>query len=277
MPITQSALHLGPLTLTPFGLIVTLAVVIGTAMTAWMARRRGEDPIIVFDLLGWMLVSGVIFARLFYVLNPPPSVAMLYSREWYLAHPLDLQIGPLAVWSGGLSMAGMLVGAVLGALVVIRRHRLDGWVWADDAVPGLLLLLIIGPWGNLLMGQMIGPPTTTPWGVVIDHPPPPYNDALLYPPGTLFHPTPAYLSLWALLVSVAVWRLHKRYALRFRKGDIFLRASLLYGVGLFLADFLRVDVSRVFLELSVMQILALAIISWGAAMIVERHRHRQDG
>jgi phosphatidylglycerol:prolipoprotein diacylglycerol transferase len=275
MQITQPVLHLGPLTVTLFGLIVALNVVISGIVTAWFVRRRGEDPILVFDLLGWMLVLGVVLARLFYVLNPPPSVAALYSREWYLAHLLDLQIGPLAVWSGGLSMAGMLVGVVLGALVVIRRHQLDGWLWADIAVPGLLLLQIIGPWGNLLMGQMIGPPTTMPWGVVIDHPPPPYNDTLSYPPGTLFHPTPAYLSLWALLVSVGVGGLNKRCATHFQYGDTFLGVSLLYCVGLFLTDFLRVDVSRILLGLSGMQIVALVMFAWSIAMILG-HRRRAD-
>ncbi len=274
MQITQPALHLGPLTVTWFSLIAIVSMVIGGVVTGWAARRRGEDPIIVFDLLGWMLVLGVVLARLFYVLNPPPSVAALYSREWYLAHPLDLQIGPLAVWSGGLSMAGMLVGAALGALLVIRRHRLDGWLWADIVVLGLLLILIIGPWGSLLAGQMIGPPTSMPWGVVIDHPPSPYDNTSSYPPGTLFHPTPAYLSLWALLVEGGMWGLNKCYATRFQKGDTFLSVSLLYGIGLFLADFLRVDVSRVILGLSGLQILALAIILWAAAMIVGRHRHR---
>lgn len=272
MQITPFALQLGPLTLTFFSLMTTLAVVACAVVTGWVARRRGQDPVLVFDLLGWMLVLGVVFARLFYVLNPPPSVAALYSREWYLAHPLDLQIGPLAAWSGGLSMTGMLVGALLGALAVFRRQRLDGWLWADVAVPGLLLLLIIGPWGNLLMGQMIGPPTGLPWGVVIDHPPPPYNDAILYSPGMPFHPTPAYLSIWALLVGGGAWGLNRRYASRWQKGDTFLTVSLLYSVGLFLADFLRVDVSRFFLGLSGMQSVGLVMFACCAAMMVRRHR-----
>jgi len=62
-------------------------------------------------------------------------------------------------------MAGMLLGAMLGALLVLRRQQLDGWLWVDIGVPGLLLMLIVAPWGNLLTGQMLGPPTEPPWGV----------------------------------------------------------------------------------------------------------------
>ena len=213
-----------------------------------------------------MLFLGVVFARLFYILNPPPSVAALYSREWYLIHPLDLQIGPLAVWSGGLGMAGMLFGAVLGALLVLWRQDLDSWLWADITVPGLLLVLIIAPWGNLLRGQMIGLPTELPWGIGVAYPPSPY------PPDTLFHPIPAYLSLWALLLLCVVWGAGR---LSLKKGDIFLGLSLLYGIGLCLADLLRIDVSRSLLGFSGMQTLALGIVLWASGMIGVRFLKRK--
>lgn len=274
MRVTCAGIDLGPLTLTCFSLIVAAAIVVSCIVTAWVARRRGEDPIIVFDLLGWMLFLSVTIGRLFYVLNPPPSVAALYSREWYLVHPLDMQIGPLAVWSGGMSMAGMLVGAVFGALIVIKRQGLDGYLWADIAVPGVLALLMIGPWGNLLSGQMIGPPADLPWGVAVDYPPFPYSDVSLYPDGTLFHPTPAYLSLWTLVVGATAWALNKRYGPRLQMGDTFFMVSLLYSVGLFLADLLRVDVTRVILGLSEMQVVALVMIIGAAAMLMRRHRYR---
>ncbi|MBN1313263.1 MAG: prolipoprotein diacylglyceryl transferase [Anaerolineae bacterium] len=276
MQVACAGIDLGPFTLTCFSLIVAVAAVAGSLLTAWVARCRGENPLIVFNLFCWMLLLGVVFARLFYVLSPPPSVAALYSREWYLAHPFDLQIGLLAVWSGGLSMAGMLVGAVLGTLLVIRRQRLDGWLWADISVPGLLLILIVAPWGNLLMGQMLGPPTGLPWGVSAIYSPPPYDNPAAYPSGLLFHPTPAYLSLWALIALCVIWGTTKIAADRFHKGDVFLYASLVYGVGLFLGDFLRVDVSRGFAGFSGLRTVALGVLLWSVGMLVWRYHKRRQ-
>lgn len=272
MQLTSVGLQLGPLTLSYFSLAVVVAVLVGGIITALAARRKHEDPTAVFDLFAWMLILGVVVSRLFYIWNPPPSVAGLYNREWYLTHPLDLQAGVLAVWGGGLGMAGMLVGASLGASLFLRRAGLDVWLWADILVPGLLVALIIAPWGNVLSGQLVGPPTNLPWGIAAAYHPPPYDNALLYPPGTRFHPTPAYLSIWALLTAAGVWAINRRREGRLQNGSLFLMATLIYVPGLFLADFLRIDVPRPFLGLSGMQTLALLVILAVAGIVIWRRR-----
>jgi phosphatidylglycerol:prolipoprotein diacylglycerol transferase len=270
MQITRYGVQIGLVTLSFFGLILITAMAVGWYVAQHEAKRRGQDAGLVVDVLTWGLILGVVVGRLFYILNPPPSVAVIYDRRWYLLHPFDLQVGPLAIWSGGLGMAGVLVGAVLGAVFVLRRRRADLRLWADILVKGLLAGLVVAPFANLVNEQMIGPPTTLPWGMTIQRRLPPYDDLALYPPDTRFHPTPAYLSLWALATLVIIWWVERRWAARLRTGDLFLLATAIYASGLFAADFLRVDMSRSLLGLTGMQVLALLIVIAAAIVLVLR-------
>lgn len=258
MSVDHLGIHLGPVTFSFFGLILLAALVAGGFWAYRTARREGENPEHVIDLLTWGSALGIVVARLFYVWNPPPFVSAFYDRRWYLTHPFDLQVGPLAIWSGGLGMAGALVGGVLGVVLALWRRKLDLPLWADILTPGALLGLAIAAWANGVHRQMYGPPTALPWGVSIASPAAPYNDYTLYPPGTTrFHPTPAYVSLWALVTLGVVLLAGRRFAARMQPGDRFLLAAVVYLPGLFLLDFLRVDVNRGLLGLTGMQSLAL--------------------
>lgn len=272
MTITRLGIQLGPVTLSFFGLILVAALGAGGFLTYRRARKEGEDAEIVIDLLTWGLILGVVVARLFYVFNPPPSVAELYDRRWYLTHPFDLQVGPFAIWSGGLGMAGALVGGALGVVKVLRQRGADLWRWADLVVAGALPGMSIAAWANVVNQQMYGPPTALPWGISIDVVVPPYDDPFAYPPGTRYHPTPVYLSMWALATWGLVWLIGRHYGAAMRKGDRFLLAVLLYTPGLFMADFLRVDLSRGLLGFSGMQTISLAVFVWAVVMAIRRLR-----
>jgi phosphatidylglycerol:prolipoprotein diacylglycerol transferase len=150
-------------------------------------------------------------------------------------------------------MAGALAGGLLGAgLLLIRRHA-DLWQWADILAPALMAGLSIAPWANLINQQMYGPPTSLVWGMMVQNPVPPYE------PGMHFHPTPAYLSIWALLSTAVLFWLEKRGSLA--RGGLFAGALLLYLPAAFLADVLRADVSRPFLGLTGIQLLAVLLLS----------------
>lgn len=270
MTITRYAVEFGAVRLGFFGLIVVAGLIAGSAVSYWLARRRGEDVDDLPDMLVFGLFGALLMGRLFYVLNPPPSVAVYYDRHWYLTHVLDLQAGPLAIWSGGLDAAGMWIGAIAGVAGVAWRQRLNVRAWGDLLTPGVLILLAIAGWANVVNEQMFGPPTALPWGVPIGRRVPPYDDLTAYPPEVRFHPTPAYLALWALFVLGVLWIIAGRYRERLQAGDIGLLALALYMPALFAADFLRVDVSHVVDGLTATQI--TAVLNFVAAGIAGRRR-----
>lgn len=248
-----TGIEIGAVTLGYFGLILTAAAALGVAVALWWARGR-VAPGTVVDAAAWMLVGGVLGGRLFFVLNPPPSVAQFYDRRWFLSHVLDFQAGPLAVWSGGLGTAGAMAGALAAALILAWRRRLDAWAWADALAPGVLAALVVLPWANLATGQLLGPPTRLPWGVG----------------AASQHPTPAYVSLWAALVlaGVLIWASRRRAPAQ--SGVLALGAALALLPGLFFAGFLREDVSRGLLGLAGEQWLALALWMLAAAVLARR-------
>lgn len=262
MTFGSQGVNLGPITIGYFGLIVVAAIAVGVFITRREAVRCGVDPAPLLILVEWGLFGGLILARLFYILNPPPSVSAIYDRAWFLSHPFDVQVGPIALWNGGLGMAGALLGAAVAITLRLVSSKLDRWEWADLFVTGALIGLVISPWANIVNRQLYGSPTHLPWGMVVQNPVPPYNNLELFPPPVRFHPTPAYISIWAALTLAAIWFIRRRYGDRLHKGDGFLLAALIYAIGLFLVDFLRVDVSHTMLGLSGMQILALVIVVW---------------
>ncbi len=267
MNFQQNGIQLGPLVLSYYGMVLIAALLAGGGIAFWRARRRGENPEIVVDVLAWSLILGLAVGRLFYIMDPPPSVATFYDRHWYLTHPFDLQAGPLAIWNGGLGTAGALVGGMVGTLLVLLRRRVALWRWADILAPGVLLFLAISPWGNMINRELYGPPTDLPWGLPVEFPVPPYSNTL---DELRFHPTPAYLALWALLTLVVIYLVEWRWSDRLRSGSLFLLATLIYVPGLFLADLLRVDVSRTLFGLSGVQLLAALILAGIVALGVWR-------
>ena len=73
--LDRYGIRLGVLTISYFGLILLLAVLVAVAISWREARRRGQTPHVLFGVLTWALVLGVVVGRLVYVLAPPPSVA----------------------------------------------------------------------------------------------------------------------------------------------------------------------------------------------------------
>ncbi len=270
MTFTRYGIDLGAVKISFFGLIVLFGIAVGGVVAGYAARRRGEDASVVPDLLAWGLVSGLVVGRLFYIVNPPPSVTIYYNRQWYLTHFFDLQAGPLAIWSGGLGMAGVMVGATLAVVIALWRRRLRLTLWADILSPALMALLAITGWANVVDEHLCGPPTRLPWGMALGRRVPPYDDLTLYPPSTRFHPTPAYVALWALVALAVVWLIQRRAGNPLCEGDVALLTLAVYLPGLFLADFLRVDLSLSVAGLSGVQVLAALIYGVVVAVGVRR-------
>ena len=148
-----------------YGVMMLLAVVAGTLLAAWRAKRVGLDPDLIFSLIFWMLVPGIIGARAFYVIEYWAAT----TGANYYAGPggsLGALVGAIVnVTKGGLVVYGSFFGGVLGMLLFIRKHRLPLLALCDLMAPSMLLGLAIGRIGCLLNGCCFGAVCDQPWAI----------------------------------------------------------------------------------------------------------------
>jgi phosphatidylglycerol:prolipoprotein diacylglycerol transferase len=154
--IDHYGIQLGPLYIRFYGIILMTGALAGAWLASREAQRRGRDPQHIWDALMWVLIPGVIGARLYHVLTPSPSMGI--TPLWYLQNPLEI----LAIWKGGLGIYGALAGGSLGLWLYTQRNKLDFWAWLDIAAPGLALAQAIGRWGNFVNQELYGAPTSVP-------------------------------------------------------------------------------------------------------------------
>jgi len=220
-----------------YGLVIMLGAVTGAWLAAREVKRRGGDPELVVDLLIYLIIGGVIGARLWHVFTPPPSsIAQGITTAYYLTHPLDL----INLRKGGLGIPGAVIGGAIALYFYTRKHKLNFAEWADIAAPALALGQAIGRFGNFFNQELYGAPTNLPWKLYID----PAHRVSGFENFEYFHPLFFYEALWNLAnMFLLIW-LSRRFADRLKPGDIFLAYLVVYPIGRFLLDFLRLDAAQ---------------------------------
>jgi phosphatidylglycerol---prolipoprotein diacylglyceryl transferase len=237
--------HLGPFAISWYGLAVGIAIAVGIWLTLGEAQRKGlpADPIV--DLIWWIVIGGIVGARLLYV-----------ADQWtfFAANPAQI----LAIHTGGLSIMGAILGGGLAASVLAWRTGLPVRRFFDAAAPGLILGQAIGRFGCLITGDTVGRPTDGTWGVVYQNP-----GARAPQLGVAYQPAFLYEQLWDLLVFAVLWRLRKRLT---ADGQLFALYLGLYAAGKFVITFVRLDPVYIWgLQQShvvALSLLAIAIV-WG--------------
>jgi phosphatidylglycerol---prolipoprotein diacylglyceryl transferase len=252
---------LGPITIHFYGVIIMLGALAAAWLASVEAKRRGQKSDTVWDALLWVLVGGIIGARLWHIFTPPPSmVAIGITTRFYLTHPLDA----LAIWHGGLGIPGAIIGGAFALYLYCRAKKLSFAVWADIAAPALALGQAIGRWGNYVNQEVYGRPTTLPWGIHIDY-------ATGYPAGIRFHPLFLYESIYSFLNVIFLLWLGRRYEEKLLPGDIFLTYLITYPIGRFFLEFLRLDAAQVG-GININQTIMLVVAVSSAAFLIYRHR-----
>lgn len=258
--IDAYGIHIGPLYLRFYALILVTAIFVGTWITARRAKAHGDNPDTIWDMITWALLPGIIGARLYHVFTPTPASGL--TTQYYFEHPLEI----LAIWNGGLGIYGAVVGGALGIILYARYHRLPILKWFDLAMPGVLVAQAIGRWGNFANHELYGAPTSLPWAIPI----PPEKRLPGYAQYTTFHPLFLYESIWNLASFALMLWIERRFRDRLRQGDILLIYLILYPVGRFLLDFVRLDSNGIgALTTAQWTSLAAAVIS--AVLLVIRH------
>lgn len=178
----------GNLSLHSFGVLVALGFLSGLWIASRNARRLGLSGDVVYDLAPWLVIGGLVGARLLYVIS--------YWNQDFAGQPFS---EVFAIWKGGLVFYGGLIVATLAGLWRLYQLKLPVWTLADCLAPGVVVGHAFGRMGCLLNGCCFGRSTIAPWAI---HFP---ADHVTH--GAPVHPTQIYeaglnLIFFALLMAI---------------------------------------------------------------------------
>ncbi len=247
------AFVIGSLTIRWYGVMITVSIAISITVVYIESRRQGINTDDVLDIAIAAVIGGILGARIGWIMTSPDVL-------WYLAHPLRI----FAIWEGGLSYFGGILGGVVAANCLIRRRRMGFWRMADIVAPLLALSFGIGKIGCWLNGCCNGTATTSWLGVIFTNP---LSECDLLNqriwPAQLFNSASGFL-----VFAVLFWVVRKR---KHYNGQVFIWYLYLYGATSFVVEFFRYIPVHV-LRLTPNQWTDIAIIVVGiiASLILRR-------
>jgi phosphatidylglycerol---prolipoprotein diacylglyceryl transferase len=253
---------IGPLYIRFYGILLMLGALAGGFLATIEVKRRGHDPEMVWDLLVYLIIGGVIGARVWHILTPPPSsIAQGFTTAYYLTHPLDA----VAIWKGGLGIPGTIIGGLVAMYLYARGHRQISFLeWSDIAAPSLALGQAIGRWGNFFNQELYGAPTDLPWKIFID----PAHRLAGYQDVAFYHPLFAYESILNVANMLLLLWILRRFSGSLKRGEVFNIYLIVYPLIRFGLDFLRLDASQLFnvdinqAVSAVIAVLAVIVLLW---------------
>ncbi|MFN8493585.1 MAG: prolipoprotein diacylglyceryl transferase [Caldilineaceae bacterium] len=276
--------QIGPFALHWYGVFIVGGAVLAAWVASLYARKAGENPDHIWNLLAWSLVAGIIGARLYHVLSSPADGG---GWSYYRTHPLDA----INFWNGGfrgLGIYGGLIGGGLAIAIYCWRNRLNPIRYLDFIAPNVLLAQAIGRLGNFVNQELYGPPTNLPWAFHINpaYPcqvpagAPPYPQVCGQPNLTQqtlawyathgFHPTFFYEAGWNLLMfgllALIIWR----FGQRLRQGDAIWLYLIAYPLGRFWVEMFRPDAWTMG-QLATAQWIAIGCVIVGILGLILRH------
>ena len=245
-------IHIGPLAIRWYGLMYLLGFLAAYGLIRHLSRLRdlALDADGAADLIFYGAIGVVAGGRLGYVL--------FYNPGWYLDHPLET----FAIWQGGMSFHGGLLGVVVATLLFCRRRQLSVLLTGDILVTAATIGLGLGRLGNFINAELWGRVTDLPWGVVF-----PGAGAAPRHPSQLYQ---AGLE-GAVLFLILYW-LHRR---RSPVGVPFFGFFLGYGIFRFLVEFVRepdAHLGYLWGGATMGQLLSLPMILFGVIGLVSAYR-----
>lgn len=247
-------IRIGSFSLPSYGFMIAAAFL----AAIWLLRRRapafGIEAEAASDVGIWLLLSGLVGAKLLLVIVEWPD----YVRSWS---------GFVSLARAGGVFYGGLLGAIVATVVLLARRRISFWTFADAAAPSVALGQALGRVGCFLAGCCWGRECSLPWAVTFTDPKAHENVGV--PLGVPLHPTQVYELAGTFLLCVLLIRFERRAF----SGETFARYVFGYALLRGTIEFFRGDPrGAVFGIMSTSQFIALCGVFAGLAIYALRRR-----
>lgn len=258
IPINNVAFEIFGIEVLWYGIIISFGFMVAVFLGMRNCKRFGIEQEQVLDIVLWGAPSGIIGARLYYVIF-----------NWHEFGGDILKI--INIRTGGLAVYGGLIGALISSYIYCRVKKVDLLNLLDLGGPYFLLAQAIGRWGNFTNHEAFGTNTNLPWGMTSDIIQKRLENANI--PGIdaslPVHPTFLYESLWNFAAFFFLMWYRKKYKV---KGELFWLYMILYGAGRFWIERLRID-SLYLGPFRISQLLAIVfVVVFSVIFIVRRKK-----
>ena len=253
--INPDLFRIGPLHVRWYGLMYVAGFLASYFLIRVQEKARpiGLTPGLVQDLVVYLGVGLVAGARLGYLL-----FYQYMNLAGFVRDPLEI----IAVWHGGMSFHGGLVGTLIAGVWFCKRKALPFWAVADKVIVTAPIGIGLGRIGNFINGELYGRATELPWGMIF-----PEGGSLPRHPSQLYE---AFME--GIILFIVLWILHKK---SFRQGMMVGFFLTLYGTFRFFLEFFREpDIQLGFIvgPLTMGQLLSASMIGAGVLVILMMRR-----
>ena len=243
-------LDLGFIEIKYYSILMLCAILLGVFLIKKESKRFNINQEFMFNLLFWVIICGIIGARIYYV-----------SFEWdsYKNNLIDI----FKIWEGGIAIHGGIIGGLIALIIYTVKYKIKIFKITDIMVPALLLGQAIGRWGNFFNHEAYGPAVTYSFlknlhlpNFIIDG---------MHINGIYYQPTFLYESIWNILGVILLLILRRT---KYIKTGILTSIYLVwYGIGRFFIEGLRGD-SLMFFDIRIAQVISILFIVVGLIIFV---------
>jgi len=250
-------IHIGPLMLGSYGLMVATGLICGFFLLRADFARRGV-PADAEAIIGITGLAGLAGSRLYHLLETPRE---FFADPW-----------PQLFSTMGFAFVGAILGGFVALLLLAKRFKISPLLTLDAASPAAAIGYGIGRIGCLISGDGdYGKPTTLPWGMAFPNGIVPTTESCVQwgaPADCRVHPTPIYEFLAAVLIFWILWRLGA-WAIKTQapNGMIFAAYLVLTGISRFLVEMIRIN-PRSFYGLTNAQAASVVSVIAGIALLI---------
>ena len=272
----------GPVNIYWYGICIVAGIIAAILVILKLARFYNIKKDIIIDLAFWLVLAGILGARIYHILLELP---------YYAEHPLDI----FKIWQGGLAIHGGIIAGIIviwifakklpplitnkelgevkspldkggwgifKKITISENQRSTFWLLSAIIAPGLALAQAIGRWGNYFNQENFGGPTSLSWGIPIN----PLNRPAEYISSPYFHPTFLYESIGNLIIFITLILFHQ-WIIKNKKQNCVMCYVLcvmcyliMYSILRFFMEFIRIDQTPELLGLRWPQVMSILII-----------------
>lgn len=260
-PTFNILLQIGSFQIHMYAVCILIGALIAYALGQYHFKKLGYSSEILSDFFFGVLLTGIIGARIWYVI--------FMWKDLYAAHPEEI----IAIWHGGLAIQGGVIAGLIYSYYFFKKRNIPFLVAGDAIMPGVLIAQACGRWGNFFNHEAFGSAVSLQFLKILHLPQ--FIISNMYIDGAYHHPTFLYESIGNIIVFLIIIFVVKKK--QQQTGEQFFSYFIGYGIVRVFVEGLRTD-SLMLGPIRMAQLTSIVFIIVGAIGIyyIRNHQRRKS-